>query len=289
MSDYTFKTAGVTEADPTKTFVGKVRSQKSPLVGTILTIPSIAVAQLVGQSDSDVIMIDMEHAPQPMEVVTQMVHAYAAASRGRGFPLIRIPSHGVEWIKWALDSGSAGIIVPMVNDVGEMKTITDRALYPPYGRRSFGPIAAPYAHPEGPKAEGGQAGYFERARNGSIALLPMIESKDGLKNVEAIVSLDEVSGVLVGPADLRLSLGLPVGIDGPEPDFVDALKKIVGAAKKHGKVVGIVALGEDAIRKRAAEGFEYILSAFDAGSLMSGLATELITARRGVEAGMAKL
>jgi len=289
MSDYTFKTAGVTKLDPTKTFVGKVRSQKTPLVGTILTMPSITVAQLVGQSDSDVVMIDMEHAPQSMEVVTQMVHAYAAASRGRGFPLIRIPSHGVEWIKWALDSGSAGIVVPMVNDVGEMKAIIDRALYPPHGRRSFGPIAAPYAHPDGPKAEGGQAGYFERARNGSIALLPMIESKEGLQNVEAIVSLEGVSGVLVGPADLRLSLGLPVGIDGPEPEFADALKTIVGAATKHGKVVGIVALGEDAIRKRAAEGFEYILSAFDAGSLMSGLASELAMAKRGVEAGTAKL
>lgn len=103
--------------DTTRTFIGRIKSQKSPLVGTILTIPSITIAQLVGQSDSDVIMIDMEHAPQPIEVVTQMVHAFASSSRGRGFPLIRIPSHGVEWVKWALDSGAAGIIVRQTNGV----------------------------------------------------------------------------------------------------------------------------------------------------------------------------
>ena len=122
--------------------------------------------------------------------------------------------------------------MPMVNDAKEMKAIIDRALYPPRGRRSFGPIYAPYAHPDGSKAGGGQAGYFERARQGDVALLPMIESKDGLENVEEIMSLDGVSGVLVGPADLRLALGMPVGIDGPEPEFVDALKKIVSTGKK---------------------------------------------------------
>lgn len=69
-------------------------------------IPSIPIAQAVGQSDSDVIFIDMEHAPQPIEVVTQMVHAFASSSRGKGFPLIRIPSHGVEWVSKLMDKKS---------------------------------------------------------------------------------------------------------------------------------------------------------------------------------------
>lgn len=117
----------------------------------------------------------------------------------------------------------------------------------------------------------------------------MIESKEGLDNVEEIMSQDGVSGVLIGPADLRLSLGMTVAIDGPEPEFVDALKEVISTGKRLGKVVGGVALGEEAVKKRAAEGVDFIFSAFDVGSLMSGLATELTAARRGVEAGIAKL
>ena len=281
--------ASASTSDDSKTLVGQVKSSKSPLVGTIITIPSITIAQLVGQSESDVVMIDMEHAQQPIEVVTQMVHAFNSSSRGRGLPLIRIPSHGVEWVKWALDSGASGIIVPMVNDATEMKAIIDRAIYPPGGRRSYGPIYAPYAYPDGVKAGGGMAGYVERAQRGDIALLPMIESKDGLTNVEGIMSPEHVTGVLVGPADLRLSLGMSAAIDGPETEFTDALKKIVLIGKKLGKVVGTVALGEEAISKRASAGFDFILSGFDMGALMSGMGQELATARRSVEAGVAKL
>ncbi len=274
--------------DDSKTLVGKINTHKSPLVGTIITIPSITIAQLVGQSESDVVMIDMEHAPQPIEVVTQMVHSFNASSRGRGLPLIRIPSHGVEWIKWALDSGSSGIIVPMVNDTNEMKAIIDRAIYPPGGRRSYGPIYAPYAYPDGVKASGGMPGYVERAKRGDIALLPMIESKEGLANVKEIMSLEHVTGVLVGPADLRLSLGMSAAIDGPEPEFADALKKIVATAKRFGKV-GTVALGGEAITKRALEGFDFVLTGFDMGALASGMAQELATARKSVQAGAANL
>ena len=96
-----------------QSFVAKCKSQKGPLIGTVLTIPSVPIAQLAGISAHDFILIDMEHAPQPMEVVTQMVHACVASSRGSVYPLIRVPSHGVEWIKWALDSGAAGEEEPL--------------------------------------------------------------------------------------------------------------------------------------------------------------------------------
>lgn len=275
--------------DETHTLVSRIKSQQGiPLIGTILTIANVTIAQATGQSASDIIMIDMEHAPQPIDTVTAMVHAFNNSSRGRGLALIRIPSHGVEWIKWALDSGAQGIIVPMVNNAAEMRAIIDRAVYPPGGRRSFGPIYAQHAYPDGVKAGGGQMGYFERARRGDVAILPMIESKEGLENVEEILSLDGVTGVLNGPADLRLSMGLTAAIDGPEPEFKAALKKIVDTARKHGKIVGGVALGEDAIAKRAEDGFDFVLTGFDMGALISGMNAELAVARKAVESGASR-
>lgn len=270
-----------------ESFLGLVKSQQGPAVGTVLTIPSVTIAQLVGQADGEFVMIDMEHAPLPIEVVTKMVSAYVNSSQGKRFPLVRIPSHGAEWVKWALDSGAAGIIVPMVNNAAEMKAIIDRAIYPPKGRRSFGPLYAPFAHPEGPQT--GMPGYFERAKRGDIALLPMIESKEGLENCEEILSLEGVSGTFIGPADLRLSIGLPPAVDGTEPEFLEAMDQVRSTAKKLGKVVGTMGTGEETARKRAFEGMDFLLSTFDFGALVSGVASDLAAARRGVQAATAKL
>lgn len=226
-------------------------------------------------------MIDMEHAPMTIDVVTQMVAAYVTSSQGTKYPLVRIPSHGVEWVKWALDSGAAGIIVPMVSNAKELREIIDRAIYPPGGRRSFGPIVAPFAHPEG--AGTGMGAYFTRAKAGEIALLPMIESKEGVENCEEILSMEHVSGTFIGPADLRLSLGMGPAIDGTEPEFLDAMNKVVAAAKKYGKVVGTMGIGEEVAKKRAAEGHDFLLSTFDNGAMVAGFTRDLEAAKRGVE------
>lgn len=277
MASYT----GVPPASVAKSFVAKIKSQQGPIIGTVLTIPSVMIAQLAAQSDADFVMIDMEHAPLPMDVVTQMVHAYVQGSRGTKIAIIRIPSHGVEWVKWALDSGAAGIIIPMVSNAREMASILDRAVYPPGGRRSFGPLSAPFAHPNGPA--GGMGAYVERAQKGEIAILPMIESKEGLENVDEILGMDQVAGCFIGPADLRFSLGMAPAVDGPEPEFLNALKRIVDSGKKLGKVVGTMGMGEDHARKRTAEGMDFLLSTFDNGAMVAGMAQEIAAARRGAK------
>ncbi|KAK4499753.1 hypothetical protein PRZ48_007939 [Zasmidium cellare] len=270
-----------------KSFVEKIKTSNATILGTVLTIPSPIIAQLAGLADGEFVMIDMEHAPMTIDVVTQMVSAYTTASSGAKFPLVRIPSHGVEWVKWALDSGAAGIIVPMVNDAAEMRAIVDKAIYPPSGRRSFGPLYAPFAQPDGPGS--GMGGYFARAKAGEIALLPMIESKEGLQNVEEILSMPEVSGTFIGPADLRLSLGMSPAIDGTEAEFLEALDRIRTTAKKLGKVVGTMGMGEEVARKRAAEGMDFLLSTFDNGALVAGWARELAAARKGTTEASAKI
>lgn len=78
-------------------------------------------------------------------MANDMVHSTITASQGSCVPVIRVPSHGVEWIKWALDSGYSAIIVPMVSDREEMDLIIKRACYPPLGQRSSGPFRTPYA------------------------------------------------------------------------------------------------------------------------------------------------
>ena len=274
------------DSDDQKTmgFVARIRSRSSrPVLGVGLSLHSLPVAQVAATSGADFVFIDMEHAPLSAESATQIVHTVAATSRGACDPLVRVPSHGVEWIKWALDSGAAGIIIPMVDDVAQMRAIVDRAVYPPTGRRSFGPSLAPYADPDGPKS--GVPGYMARAANGDIAILPMIESREGLANVDEILAVDGVSGVFIGPVDLRLALGLPGGLDGSESEFTQALETVVAAARRRNKVVGTVAMGKEMVRKRTSDGMDFVVATADFSVLAAGIQDQLATAKRGINPG----
>lgn len=254
-----------------------ISGTQNPTLGVALTIPSTVVAQLIGQLGSDFVFIDMEHSPISAELMTQMVHAIVASSRGACFPIVRVPSQGVEWIKWALDSGAAGIVIPMVNNKSEMEQIIDRALFAPRGSRSFGPSRAPWGLPDGP--QGGVGAYFQRALKGQVGIFPMIESAEGVANVEDILSVEGVSGVFVGPMDLRLSLGLN-GADGTEPAFKAALEKICGVAKKWKKLVGTVAIGDEATSRRTLEGMDFLVVSVDTGVMTAGLGNDLKRAKQ---------
>lgn len=74
---------------------------------------------------------------------------------------------------------------------------------------------------------------------------------------------------------------MPPALDGTEPEFVAALKKIVDTAKRLGKVVGTMGISENVARKRAAEGFDFLLSSFDQGAMMTGMAQDLAAAQKG--------
>ena len=157
--------------------------------------------------------IELRSGQYTAEQVTDICHAVVAASAGRCLPLIRVPSHDVSYIKWALDSGAAGIIIPMVNSGVEMKAIVDRAANPPVGSRSFGPFHTPFASLD---PGSGFPEYYEKARSGGVAILPIIESAEGVKNTEDILGTEGVTGCFIGPYDLRLSLGVAGGQDGSE-------------------------------------------------------------------------
>jgi 2-keto-3-deoxy-L-rhamnonate aldolase RhmA len=227
------------------------------------------VAMLASQH-FDWVMIDMEHSPLGPEKMTHMVHSVVAASEGQCLPVVRVPSHDVEWIKWALDSGAAGVVIPMVSNAAEMKRILDHAIYPPGGRRSFGPFNAPFG--QRLHAATGFGEYYDHARAGGVVVLPIIESAEGVKNAEEILELEGVSGSFIGPHDLRLSMGLPGGLDGSEPEFGEALQRVCDAGKKYSKMIGSMGVGADVAKKRADMGMTFLLTTVDYSVLVAGFA-----------------
>lgn len=248
---------------PTLSFSNAIKN-KSTMIGAALSLGSIPCAQIVARSGFDWVLIDMEHAPTSPREATQLTHAVVAASAGRCIPIIRTPSHGVEWIKWALDSGAAGIIVPMVNHASQAEAIVQHAIYPPAGQRSFGPFLAPFANTD----SSSDVGTYLAKRAPELSIILMIESTEGVKNASQILSVKGVTGCFIGPFDLRQSLGLSGG-DGQEPEFVEALATVVSVCKRLGLDVGTVAGDDEAVRRKQEMGFSFLLSGSDVAFLGS--------------------
>ena len=268
------------------TFESAIRASNGPILGSVLTFPATIAAKLAARSGLQWVMIDMEHSPHSAAQATEMCHAVITASQGACLPIIRVPSHGVEWIKWALDSGAAGIVIPMVNTAEEMQAIINKALYPPRGSRSWAPFHAPFGSLD-PTV--GFPEYYQRAQAREIAILPIIESRKGVENVEAIMSVDGVTGVIIGPSDLRLSVGgvpagpIPSSDERVENDWDGAIDKIAATAKKLGKIVGTVARGAEFCRKETERGMDFLLVSIDYNALVSGYKLDIENARAGIE------
>ncbi|EXJ64322.1 hypothetical protein A1O7_00658 [Cladophialophora yegresii CBS 114405] len=250
---------------------------KSCLLGTFISFNDPYSAQILARCGFDWLMIDMEHSPLSAQEMTSMVHSTVTASAGSCCPIVRIPSHGVEWIKWALDSGASGIIVPMVNNKEEVDAILKRALYPPAGQRSFGPFRAPFADMAGSM----DMAEYKRKTAPIVAIMPMIESVEAVENAEEIVGAQGVDGIFIGPVDLRHSLGFE-GSGGDEDAYIAALQRVLEMGKKFGKAIGILGT-QESVPRLVKMGFSFImLAGGDAGILAEAASAKLRASRESI-------
>src|SRR5690606_18084076 len=166
------------------------------LVAAWCSVPSPLLAETMACAGFDAITVDLQHGLQDFEDAVRSLQAID----GRGIPtLCRVHWNEPGILMKVLDAGFNGVICPMVNNREEAARLAASCHFPPLGFRSFGPIRA--AITAGPN-------YFDQA-NDWIVVLPMIETADGVRNVDEILDVPGIGGVYIGPNDLALSMGLP--------------------------------------------------------------------------------
>ncbi|KAL4908485.1 hypothetical protein BDW74DRAFT_175169 [Aspergillus multicolor] len=223
--------------NPNLRLLNALRQNKKPIM-TFLGLPSFRTAQIVAQTGLDVgIIIDCEHG----HISDDSMHSATAATAALGVsPLIRIRMTHSDLIKRALDAGAHGIVVPQVSTAAEARAVVLDSKFPPHGRRGQGSAFPAIAH-------GVDMPTYMRTANETILICVQIESRGGVENVDEICAVPGVDMLFIGPNDLALSLLGYVPARGDEPEFVGAIERIVGAARRHGKwVFDTVAMGYDA-------------------------------------------
>ena len=223
---------------------------EAPVFGPWVGLPEPTVVEVLARLSFDFLLIDAEHSSVDAKDLATLL---PAADLHRMPVIFRATSASASEIKTALDTGAAGVMIPMVETAEQAREIVATARYAPLGRRGIGPWRA--------------SGFYEktddylRDANAATTLVVQIESALGLENVDSIAATEGVDVLFAGPADLASSLGLTVGVlsDG----LVSALDRIAKAAKAHGKVAAIDLASPDRLPKLRGLGYSLFTSGSD--------------------------
>lgn len=223
--------------------------ERERLIGTMLTIPAPAVAEMCADAGFDWLFVDMEHGALDLHDVERIAQAVGE----RCSCVVRVPSNDRVWIGKILDLGVSGIIVPQVNSADEAARAVSAAKYPPQGTRGVGlGRAARY---------GARLNEYLAEANDETAVIVQIEHVDAVANVERIAQVDGVDAFMIGPFDLSGSFGKPGRIG--DDDVQAAIAKTRATAFAHQLAVSVFCPTLEQARRAQDEGYNLMLVGAD--------------------------
>ncbi|MGK9220399.1 MULTISPECIES: HpcH/HpaI aldolase family protein [unclassified Microbacterium] len=229
---------------------------REQIVGYWSVLDAPVVLERLGRLGYDYVAIDGQHGLLGYSGILaglMAIDAGAAAGATGTVGIVRVQSKDPAVIGQALDAGAHGVIVPLVNVPDDAVQAVAAATYPPSGVRSYGPMRSQL-----------RIGPTPVEADAAVVVLAMIETAEGLENVERIAAVPGLSGLYVGPSDLALALGARMPGDPLIADrFAEALGRIRAAADAHGLPVLIHTPDGETARRRLAEGFTGVTIASD--------------------------
>jgi 4-hydroxy-2-oxoheptanedioate aldolase len=207
-------------------------------------IPSPVTAEIVGRAGFDMVTVDLQHGL----IDYQMALTMCQVLQGLPAPVLaRVPWNEPGIIMKCLDAGFAGLICPMINTVDDAHRLVQASRYAPLGGRSFGPTRANLVH--------GTA--YARSANEKVLVLAMIETREALSNLDAILAVNGIDGVYVGPSDLGLSLGHEPTLEPTAPEVIEAIAQIAARTRAAGRIAGVHTGSPGMLRAMLEQGFHF--------------------------------
>jgi 2-keto-3-deoxy-L-rhamnonate aldolase RhmA len=225
--------------------------------GTWISSASVVVADALKDLDFEWVMIDTEHSPINRETLAAIV-AILADSGPR--PMVRVGNVDQYMVKQALDAGAHGVLAPLVSTEADASALVRFAKYPPDGIRGAAAAAA--------SRYGLELRTYLREANARTVVGVQIETRSAIDHLEAIAAVPGVDLLFVGPQDLTLNLGL--GDERTHPTVREAMRSVVAACERHGKIPGTLVIDPEEKRAAIDLGFRFISLAADLRFLIQG-------------------
>lgn len=236
------------------------------MIGTMVTLTSPSVAEILADVGFDWFFVDAEHGP----FETGELLAVLQAVGSRVPCIVRVPSGNEVAIKKTLDLGAAGIIVPQVNSAEQAAQVVQYARYAPDGSRGVG-LARAHGY-------GYAFGDYLATANERVTVVVQAEHRDAVDNIESIVEVPGIDAVLIGPYDLSASYGKMGEID--DPTVTDAIDRVTAVCQAKDIPLGIFGITFEAIEPYLKKGYTFIVGSTDTLFLMTA-AQEMLSKLKG--------
>ena len=221
-------------------------------IGSWLTIPHQSVVEIMATAGFEWLAIDLEHAAIDISQAMNLI----ALIQGKGMKaLVRVSKNEEVIIKRVMDAGADGVIVPTVRNAAEAKMAVEFVKYPPVGKRGVGLNRAQ-------NYGTGFEAYKQWLQDESV-VIAQIEHIDSVNNLEEILSVEGIDGLIIGPYDLSASMGIPG--DYGHPDVVAALERVEKVAKQMGKPLGFHVIFSDhhKLQEKIDAGYTFLAFSID--------------------------
>lgn len=195
----------------------------------IFEFNTTGIGRIVGEAGAEFVVYDMEHTGWSIETIRMLI---ATTQSSNALPMVRVPATQYHLISRPLDLGAMGIMVPMVEDEAQARTIVRSAKYPPEGGRGAAFGVAHDNYKARPVTD------VMASANKEGLIIAQIETVSGIENCEAIAAVEGIDCLWVGHFDLSLSMGIPAQFDNPA--FLKAIEQVAKACDKHGKTPGVM-------------------------------------------------
>ncbi|ETW74982.1 hypothetical protein HETIRDRAFT_332496 [Heterobasidion irregulare TC 32-1] len=249
------------------------------LFGSIMAFPHHVVARSVAVLGFDFVLIDALHTAIGPENLIRLVQTVNLASEGRTCAIVRVPNEHSYLLTHALDAGAAGIVFPHIDTPQQARIAVSKTKYAySGGERSLSPSAliagASDMAPEGSS--------HERVADEHVAVICQIESKLGLENAEAIALTPGVSSLMLGPGDMRVSLGLPSKRTGAfdSPEYLKVVQRLIAVSERHHVPLMTVTFKTSAKTDSWISKFRLLLTSADVISVSNGHRQDLSSTKQ---------
>lgn len=223
-------------------------------------------AEVIAGSGFDFVLFDHEHTPWSLPDFHAQLMAMQVGGTGA---VVRMTGVDPAAVKWLLDLGVDGLMIPNVNSLEDAQRAVAACRYPPQGRRGVGGSVRGTRYGRSPLSAVESVSRF--------SLIAQIESREGLAQLDAIARLEGIDAIFFGPNDLAADMGHFAQPN--HPDVVQAILNGFGAVSAAGKAIGVLAAGE-ALTRYVEAGATLCAAGSDLGLLVKaadGLASTLKT------------
>lgn len=231
----------------------KTKLQNNQLtIGSWVTLGHQSIVEIMSSAGFDWLTLDLEHSVIELGQAQNLI---AHIKNNGSAALVRVSKNEEVIIKRIMDAGADGVIIPMINNAEDAKQAVNFVKYPPVGKRGVGLARA--------QKYGTGFDDYKKWLNDESVVIAQIEHIEAVNNIEAILDVKGIDGIMIGPYDLSGSMGFPGEYD--RDDVKSAIEKVEKACRDKKKPLGFHVIQPDhqLVKEKVDKGYGFLAFSLD--------------------------